>query len=126
MRCAAAWFWPRRATLIASILNSPSDSSSGLSIFTLGTGPAQTFFAYRLVSRLIRHAYGAEIHWKAGLEPGISIVHGTGVVVGRAPMHPPGTGVVAGIGPHALTWHWGHPRWEGPLTLRGVGPQPGG
>ena len=37
----------------------------------------------QVVSRLIRHAYGAEIHWKAGLEPGISIVHGTGVVVGH-------------------------------------------
>jgi serine O-acetyltransferase len=33
----------------------------------------------QVVSRLIRHAYGAEIHWK----PGISIVHGTGVVVGH-------------------------------------------
>ena len=37
----------------------------------------------QVVSRFIRHAYGAEIHWKAGLEPGISIVHGTGVVVGH-------------------------------------------
>src|SRR5262245_1560543 len=37
----------------------------------------------QIVSRLIRHAYGVEIHWKAGLEPGISIVHGTGVVVGH-------------------------------------------
>jgi serine O-acetyltransferase len=37
----------------------------------------------QVVSRFIRHAYGAEIHWKAGIEPGISIVHGTGVVVGH-------------------------------------------
>jgi len=37
----------------------------------------------QIVSRLIRHAYGAEIHWKAGIEPGVSIVHGTGVVVGH-------------------------------------------
>jgi serine acetyltransferase/glycosyltransferase involved in cell wall biosynthesis len=34
-------------------------------------------------SRLIRHLYGAEIHWKAQLAPGVSIVHGTGLVVGR-------------------------------------------
>lgn len=32
-------------------------------------------------SRLIRHLYGAEIHWDAELEGGISIVHGTGLVL---------------------------------------------
>lgn len=34
-----------------------------------------------VVSRLIRHAYGAEIHWRAAIEPGISIVHGNGLVI---------------------------------------------
>lgn len=37
-----------------------------------------------LVSRAIRHLYGAEIHWAARIEPGISIVHGTGLVVSHA------------------------------------------
>ena len=34
-----------------------------------------------VVSRAIRHVYGAEIHWKAEISPGISIVHGNGLVV---------------------------------------------
>src|SRR5690606_22927250 len=33
---------------------------------------------------LIRHLYGAEIHWKAQIAPGVSIVHGTGLVISHA------------------------------------------
>lgn len=35
----------------------------------------------QVISRFIRHAYGAEIHWKAQIEPGITFVHGCGLVV---------------------------------------------
>lgn len=35
----------------------------------------------QILSRLIRHLYGAEIHWDASLEPGVSIVHGSGLVL---------------------------------------------
>ena len=35
------------------------------------------------ISRMIRHLYGAEIHWDAQIAPGISIVHGNGLVVGH-------------------------------------------
>lgn len=38
-------------------------------------------FGAQIVSRLIRHLYGAEIHWEAELEPGLAIVHGNGLVV---------------------------------------------
>jgi serine O-acetyltransferase len=34
-----------------------------------------------VISRLIRHLYGAEIHWEAVIEPGITIVHGNGLVI---------------------------------------------
>lgn len=37
-----------------------------------------------LLSRAIRHVYGAEMHWAAAVEPGIVIVHGNGLVVSRA------------------------------------------
>jgi len=37
-----------------------------------------------VVSRLIRHLYGADIHWKAAIAPGVSIVHGNGLVIGHA------------------------------------------
>ncbi len=37
-----------------------------------------------LTSRFIRHAYGAEIHWNADIAPGISIVHGNGLVISHA------------------------------------------
>ena len=56
----------------------------------------QMMFAYRLmrlgaalgiplapqiVSRLIRHLYGADIHWDAELAPGVTIVHGMGLCI---------------------------------------------
>lgn len=37
-----------------------------------------------VLSRLIRHLYGAEIHWEAAIAPGISIVHGNGLVISRS------------------------------------------
>ena len=40
--------------------------------------------AAKVVSRFIRHAYGAELHWEADLAPGVMIVHGTGLTVSRA------------------------------------------
>lgn len=38
-------------------------------------------FLPQVVSRLIRHLYGAEIHWNATIHPGVSIVHGSGLVL---------------------------------------------
>lgn len=35
----------------------------------------------QVLSRLIRHAYSAEIHWHAQVAPGVSIVHGVGLVI---------------------------------------------
>ncbi len=35
----------------------------------------------QVASRLIRHVYGAEVHWNTTLRDGISIVHGTGLVL---------------------------------------------
>lgn len=34
-----------------------------------------------VLSRLIRHLYGAEINWKTRIAPGVSIVHGNGLVL---------------------------------------------
>jgi serine O-acetyltransferase len=44
----------------------------------------------QVVSRLIRHAYGAEIHWRAAIEPGVSIVHGVGLVISHRARVEPG------------------------------------
>lgn len=38
----------------------------------------------QIVSRMIRYMYSAEIHWDAQIAPGISIVHGNGLVVSHA------------------------------------------
>ena len=35
----------------------------------------------QVMSRLIRHLYGAEIHWDTRIEPEVSIVHGCGLVL---------------------------------------------
>jgi serine O-acetyltransferase len=37
-----------------------------------------------VVSRLIRHAYGSDIHWEAEFEPGVVLVHGMGLAVSAA------------------------------------------
>jgi serine acetyltransferase/GT2 family glycosyltransferase len=38
----------------------------------------------RMASRMIRHVYAAEIHWDAEFAPGLSIVHGNGLVVSHS------------------------------------------
>jgi serine O-acetyltransferase len=38
-------------------------------------------FGGEVMSRMIRHVYGAEIHFNADIAPGLSIVHGNGLVV---------------------------------------------
>jgi serine O-acetyltransferase len=37
-----------------------------------------------VVSRLIRHAYGSDIHWEAEFEPGVVLVRGMGLAVSAA------------------------------------------
>lgn len=37
-----------------------------------------------MICRLIRHLYGAEMHWGASIEPGILLVHGNGLVISRS------------------------------------------
>lgn len=37
-----------------------------------------------VISRVIRHLYAAEIHWRAQIAPGVSLVHGTGLVISHA------------------------------------------
>jgi serine O-acetyltransferase len=49
----------------------------------------------RLASRAIRHLYGAEIHWNAELADGVSLVHGTGLVLSHA----------ARVGPGCILFH---------------------
>ena len=40
--------------------------------------------APQIASRMIRHLYGADIHWDAQIAPGVSIIHGQGLVVSHA------------------------------------------
>lgn len=40
--------------------------------------------APQVLSRTIRHLYASEIHWDAQIAPGVSIVHGTGLVISHA------------------------------------------
>jgi len=67
----------------------------------------------QIVSRLIRHAYGAEIHWRAAIAPGVCVVHGTGLVVSHAARVAPGCilfqHVTLGEGIHPETRQVGAP-----------------
>ncbi len=40
--------------------------------------------APQVASRMIRHLYAADVHWDAKLAPGVSIIHGQGLVVSHA------------------------------------------
>jgi serine O-acetyltransferase len=72
--------------------------------------------AAKVVSRLIRHTYGAEIHWDADLAPGVMVVHGTGLTLSRAARV--GTGcilfhnVTLGFGTDPVTRKGGAPKVE--------------
>jgi serine O-acetyltransferase len=75
---------------------------------------AQVPLLPQVVSRLIRHAYGADIHWRAAIEPGVCVVHGTGLVVSHAARVAPGCilfqHVTLGEGIHPETREVGAPR----------------
>jgi serine O-acetyltransferase len=45
---------------------------------------AEIPLAPRVASRLIRHAYGSDVHWETQLEPGIVFVHGMGMAISRS------------------------------------------
>ena len=70
----------------------------------------------QVVSRLIRLSYGAEIHWDAELAPGVSIVHGTGLVLSRSARVGPGCilfqGVTLGESIDVMTREVGAPTLE--------------
>lgn len=40
--------------------------------------------APQIASRLIRHLYAADVHWDARLAPGVSVIHGQGLVISHA------------------------------------------
>jgi serine acetyltransferase/GT2 family glycosyltransferase len=44
----------------------------------------------RIASRVMRHLYGADIHWDAELAPGVVLVHGVGLVIGHGARVGPG------------------------------------
>lgn len=72
--------------------------------------------APQVMSRLIRHLYGAEIHWKAQIAPGVSVVHGVGLVLSHAAQVGSGCilfqGVTLGESVHPATGMIGAPRLE--------------
>jgi len=45
---------------------------------------ARVPFGAQIASRMIRHLYGAEIHWDAELAPGVAFVHGNGLVLSHS------------------------------------------
>jgi serine O-acetyltransferase len=73
-------------------------------------------FAPQLISRLIRHLYGAEIHWDATVEPGVSIVHGSGLVLSHGSVVGAGSilfqGVTLGESIDPLSREVGAPKLE--------------
>jgi serine acetyltransferase/GT2 family glycosyltransferase len=42
---------------------------------------ARVPLAPQIVSRMIRHLYGSDIHWEADLDPGVVLVHGMGLAI---------------------------------------------
>jgi serine acetyltransferase/glycosyltransferase involved in cell wall biosynthesis len=69
-----------------------------------------------VISRLIRHLYGAEINWQTQIAPGVSIVHGNGLVLSAGTVIGTGCvlfqGVTIGESYDALTGRIGAPHLE--------------
>ena len=40
--------------------------------------------APKVLSRMIRHVYGSDVHWEAEIDPGIVVVHGMGIAISRS------------------------------------------
>jgi serine acetyltransferase len=72
--------------------------------------------APQVVSRLIRHAYGSDIHWRAQIEPGVMVVHGMGMAISPAAKIGQGVllfqNVTLGSGVHPETREVGAPTIE--------------
>jgi serine acetyltransferase/GT2 family glycosyltransferase len=80
--------------------------------------------AARVVSRLIRHLYGSDIHWEADFAPGIVLVHGFGLAISKAARVGEGCilfqGVTLGLGRDGASGRAGAPTLE-PNVHVGVG-----
>jgi len=78
---------------------------------------AGSTLAAKVVSRLIRHLYGSDIHWDAELAPGVMIVHGMGLAISRAARVGRGCilfqNVTLGMGTDPETRRTGAPLLEG-------------
>jgi len=70
----------------------------------------------QVMSRLIRHAYGADIHYKAQIEPGVMMVHGMGLAISHLARVGSGAlvfqNVTLGAGLHPETREAGAPTIE--------------
>jgi serine O-acetyltransferase len=77
--------------------------------------------APQIVSRLIRHAYGSDIHWKAQIDPGVMIVHGMGMAISPAAKVGQGVllfqNVTLGSGVHPETREVGAPTVENDVHI---------
>jgi serine acetyltransferase/GT2 family glycosyltransferase len=74
---------------------------------------ARVPLAPKIVSRLIRHLYGSDIHWDADFEPGVLIVHGMGLAISHSAKVASGAiifqNVTLGMGTHPETRAVGAP-----------------
>jgi serine acetyltransferase/GT2 family glycosyltransferase len=80
--------------------------------------------AAKVMSRLIRHAYGSDIHWEADFAPGVVIVHGFGLAIAKGVRVGEGCilfqGVTLGIGRDGKSGNTGAPTLERDVHV-GVG-----
>jgi serine O-acetyltransferase len=78
----------------------------------------------QVMSRVIRHVYGSDVHWEADLAPGVMIVHGMGMAISGSAHVEPGVTLfqhcTIGEGRHPDTQEIGAPRIEEGAVI-GVG-----
>jgi serine acetyltransferase/glycosyltransferase involved in cell wall biosynthesis len=78
----------------------------------------------KFVSRMLRHAYGSDVHWDAEFAPGVVLVHGFGLAISPAAKVGPGCilfqGVTLGLGRDPDTGATGGPTLEAGVQI-GVG-----
>ena len=75
---------PQRASLAGDLVKRVGLQISGAYRVMRFFDEAGIPLAPQVMSRMIRHVYGSDIHWKAEIEPGVVVVHGMGLCISHA------------------------------------------
>ena len=81
-------------------------------------------FGGEVMSRLIRYIYNMEVHWKANIDPGTTLVHGVGLVISKYAHIGPNCTIAQNV-TFGASWNHATGKTEGPVLEENVFVGPG-